>query len=238
MLGPLGDRRAVGRPGHGLLRGRGRGRHRGGRRLHLERRGRYRPGRGGRGRLRLRPRSGGEWAGEWASEPAEAEAARAAESASGRLRRRGRRWGRGRGGGRLRRARRGRRWRAVVCPVSCVAAASGVAPVSVVVSVSVAAALPAGRPVAVMSATPAACGRTASGGRDQPDGGRAVPGVDRCVGAAISHGRRGGQRRPQQDRDHQQASGTGSVHPGSMGSRAPAHAGLGRGSPERVERRP
>lgn len=89
--------------------------------------------------------------------------------------------------------------------------------------------------VFVMYATSAGSAPALAGGREHPDGARAVPGVDRRVGAAIGHGRRGGQGRPQQDRDRQQAPGTGSVHPGSMGPRAPAHVKVGSGSPERAE---
>ncbi|GHI86097.1 hypothetical protein Sxan_34610 [Streptomyces xanthophaeus] len=89
--------------------------------------------------------------------------------------------------------------------------------------------------VAVMSATRAASAATAAGDRDQRGGVRARIGSGRRICAAISHGRCGGQRRPQQYGDGQQAPGTGSVHPGSMGPRAPARGGLGPGSPERVE---
>ncbi|GGS09943.1 hypothetical protein Snoj_15850 [Streptomyces nojiriensis] len=81
--------------------------------------------------------------------------------------------------------------------------------------------------VIVMSATRAAFAGAAAGHRGHHGGGRAVAGVGRRVGAAISHGRSDGQGRPQQDRDCQQAPGTGSVHPGSMGPRAPGHARLG-----------
>lgn len=225
MLDLLGRRRAVGGPGHRLLRRRG-GRclHRG-RRLHSKLRGGHRPRRGRRGGLGLRLR-GGRWR-RWRGLRGRRGWGHRCGCRSGfrgRLRRRRRRRRRGR----FRRARRGRRRRWAV--VAAVAAVAVVAAGAVSVPVAV--------PVAVMSATPAARGGPASGDRDQSDGGRAVPGVDRRVGAAISHGRRGGQRRPQQHRDHQQASGTGSVHPGSMGSRAPAHAELGCGSPERMERRP
>ncbi len=92
--------------------------------------------------------------------------------------------------------------------------------------------------VTVMSTTRSASAAVAGGHRDHRGGARAVAGVGGRVGAAISHGWRDGQGRPQQDRDRQQAPGTGSVHPGSMGPRAPAHARLGPGSPERVECRP
>lgn len=89
---------------------------------------------------------------------------------------------------------------------------------------------------AVMSATRAVSAAAARDRRDHGGGTCPVALTDRRVGAAISHGRRGGQGRPQQDRDRQQTSGAGFVHPGSMGRRALAHAGVGPGSPERVER--
>ncbi|GGZ62371.1 hypothetical protein GCM10010371_22220 [Streptomyces subrutilus] len=85
-----------------------------------------------------------------------------------------------------------------------------------------------------MSATPAAAVAAAEDRRDHGGHVRAVTGFDRHGGAAISHGRCDGQGRPQQDRDRQQAPGTGSVHPGSMGPRAPAQEALGDDSPERV----
>uniref|UniRef100_A0AAU2K0V8 Secreted protein n=1 Tax=Streptomyces sp. NBC_00049 TaxID=2903617 RepID=A0AAU2K0V8_9ACTN len=122
--------------------------------------------------------------------------------------------------------------------VVAVAAAATVV-VSTVVAAGVSAVIATGVPAAaVMSATRAASAVAAAGHRDPGDGGRAVAGVGRRVGVAISHGRCGGQRHPQQDRDRQQLPGTGSVHPGIMGPRARAHAGDGLGSPERVERRP
>lgn len=148
-----------------------------------------------------------------------------------------RRWSRLRRGFRrrrrrgLRRAGRGRRWRAVVS-VPAVSAVSAVPAVSVVsVGVSAVPVVSA----AVMSATRAASAATAGGRGDQGGGGGAVAVADRRVGAAISHGRGDGEGGPQQDRDRQQASGTGFVHPGSMGSRMPAHARVRPGSPERVE---
>ncbi|OKK22318.1 hypothetical protein AMK16_03965 [Streptomyces sp. CB00455] len=91
---------------------------------------------------------------------------------------------------------------------------------------------------AVMSATRSATVTAAGSHRDHCGDGRAVAGTGRRVSAAISHGRRGGQCRPQQDRDRQQAPGTGFVHPGSMGPHAPAHPQVRPGSPERVECRP
>lgn len=147
-----------------------------------------------------------------------------------RLRRGLRRWRRGlrlgrRGGlrGRLRGTRRWwRRWRAagvaVVPPAAAATTVSSV--VGAVVRVSVRALLGA-----VMSTTRAASAAVAGSHRDHCGGGRAVAGVGRRVGAAISHGRRDGQGRPQQDRDRQQAPGTGSVHPGSMGPRPPRTRG-------------
>lgn len=149
--------------------------------------------------------------------------------------RRGRRRGRSgfgrrsrlRRGSRLRGARRGRR-RAVV-PAVVAAPVPSPVPSSVVAVVVMAVV------AAVMSATRAVSAAAAGGHCDHRDGGRAVVGVGRRVSAAISHGRRDGQGRPQQDRDRQQAPGTGSVHPGSMGPRTPAHARVRHGSPERVE---
>ncbi|MGW7456229.1 hypothetical protein [Streptomyces sp. NPDC054797] len=100
----------------------------------------------------------------------------------------------------------------------------------------VVAGVPGGSLGTVMSATRIASTGAASGHREDGGGGPVLAGIGGRVGAAISHGRRGGQRRPQQDRDRQQAPGTGSLHPGSMGPRAPGRATLGHGSPERVDR--
>lgn len=118
---------------------------------------------------------------------------------------------------------------AVTTAVVAVAAATVVALLAALTVTPVAAALVApvgpvaavarGGPaalVAVMSATPAGPGRVADGGRDQPDGARPAVGVGRRVSAAIGHGGRRGQGRPQQDRDGQQAPGRGSFHPGIM----------------------
>ncbi len=141
-------------------------------------------------------------------------------------RRRGSRLRRWRGlGWRFRRAgRRGwRRWAVRVAVMAPAVAAPAAFPVVGALVVT------------VMSATRAASFVAAAGHRGHHGAGRAVAGVGRRVGAAISHGRRDGQGRPQQDRDCQQAPGTGSVHPGSMGPRAPGHARLSPGSPERVD---
>lgn len=106
------------------------------------------------------------------------------------------------------------------------------------VASSVAAALVVAAAAAVMSATRTATAAPAAGHREHGGGGRAVAGTGRRVGAAISHGRGGGQGRPQQDRNHQQAPVTGFVHPGIMGPGALAQAAVGCGSPERVDSRP
>ncbi|CAL9601008.1 hypothetical protein SUDANB120_05440 [Streptomyces sp. enrichment culture] len=164
----------------------------------------------------------------------------------GRLRRGsglGRCGGRGglrrRGGRRLRRARRRRR-RAVVAAAVPVAAVALPPPLAVAVPTAVAAApvpcavLDIRRTAAVMCATSGGSCGAAAGDGGQADAAPGAAVADRRVGAAIGHGRRGGQGRPQQGREHDQTPGTGSVHPGSMGSRALAHAGPGPGSPERV----
>lgn len=237
MFGRFAGRCVVRGAGHRLRGGRGRHRRRG---SGLRRRGR-------RGRWRGGKALGDHGGWRWWRGPR-----RCGWRRRGGLRRRrgwwrcgggggGRRCGSRRGGGcrgRLRGTGRRRRWRAVVAAVVAPAVAVvATVPVSVPVSVSVCRTVSVVVPVAVpvMSATPAGEGPAAVGGRGHPGGCRAVPRVDRRVGAAIGHRRRGGHRRPHQDRYRQQAPGTCSVHPGSMGPRAPAHATVGTGSPERAE---